>query len=217
MQPEIPEREQAGEGTSPHNTSLPQDRTTHRAILAERRRILREELAPALQHEQPLVWEIGCGHGHFLAAYAQAHADRHCIGIDIAGDRIERAVRKRDRAGLVNLHFLHAEAGLFLETLDPIRQIGTIFILFPDPWPKSRHHKHRLIQSAFLDTAARHATPDCHLYFRTDHAPYHADALKTLSSHPRWEVVDTPWPFEFETVFQSRAETYQSIVARRRA
>src|SRR5687767_2994205 len=86
-------------------------------VLHERRESLRALLAPILPTELPLTVELGCGHGHFLSAYAEAHPEKLCIGIDIVGERIERAQRKRDRARLTNLHFIRTEGNLFLNTI----------------------------------------------------------------------------------------------------
>jgi tRNA (guanine-N7-)-methyltransferase len=88
-------------------------------------------------------------------------------------------------------------------------------VLFPDPWPKRRHHKNRLMQPEFLDLLAEKSVPGALLYFRTDHGPYFTDASSTLLHHPRWALDATAWPFEQETVFQSRAETHQSCIAKR--
>ena len=90
----------------------------HIARINQRRSDLRDKIAAILPRGTTFVCEIGCGHGHFLAAYAAAHPDRVCIGIDISGERIGRAVRKRDRAKLSNLHFIQAESGVFLDVLD---------------------------------------------------------------------------------------------------
>jgi len=186
--------------------------------MASRRDELAAKLAALLPATTPaaakFVWEVGCGHGHFLTAFAAAHPERLCLGIDLASERIERATRKQVRAKLANLHFLQADARLFLETMPTTARIGEVFILFPDPWPKSRHHKHRILQPDFLTEVARRAVPGAPLHFRTDHAPYFADAARTLAAHEAWTVTEEPWPFEVETVFQSRAEGYQSLVAR---
>lgn len=164
------------------------------------------------------VWEVGCGHGHFLTAYATAHPARSCIGVDIASDRIARARKKAQRARLPHLHFLRAEASLFLEALPASARIGAVFILFPDPWPKLRHHKHRVLQPEFLEKIARRAAPGCRLHFRTDFEPYFLEARSVAASAPAWVLADAPWPFEFETVFQSRADGgFHSFVAEVRA
>lgn len=183
------------------------------ALLEERRRTLRAQVDPILAGCDRFVAEIGCGHGHFLTAYAAAHPDRVCLGLDLVEDRVRRACRKRDRARLANLHFLQGEARLFLGILPAAARMTALYALFPDPWPKLRHHKHRLIQPGFLRQAAAAATPECRLYFRTDHQEYFASAHATIRAHPDWALVDEPWPFEFETVFQQRAPSHQSLVA----
>jgi tRNA G46 methylase TrmB len=70
---------------------------------------------------------------------------------------------------------------------------------------------------AFLAAAAGNATPDCPLYFRTDFTEYFESARQVLSEDPHWTLADDSWPFEFATVFQQRAETYHSLIARCRA
>ena len=118
----------------------------------------RSELSATLEHLLPpgsqFVWEVGCGHGHFLTAYAAAHPGRVCIGIDLCGDRIERAMRKRDRAALPHLHFIRADASMFLECLPATVTPADTFVLFPDPWPKKRHQKHRILRTPFLEGLA---------------------------------------------------------------
>lgn len=164
------------------------------------------------------VWEVGCGHGHFLTAYATAHPRPPCLGVDIASDRIARARKKAQRARLPHLHFLRAEASLFLEALPASARIAAVFILFPDPWPKSRYHKHRVLQPEFLEKIAVRAAPGCRLHFRTDFEPYYLEAKAVAASSSGWALVDAPWPFEFETVFQSRAAgSFHSFVAEMRS
>jgi tRNA (guanine-N7-)-methyltransferase len=193
------------------------DFPAHAERVAERRRALAAALDQILPGGDSVVFEVGSGHGHFLAAYAQAHAAQTCIGIDIASDRVERATRKRDRAGLKNLHFLRAEARLFLDVLPAAVRLADVYILFPDPWPKLRHHKHRILQAPFLTQLADRMGEGARLFFRTDYHPYFADAQGAVREHARWRLVEENWPFEHETVFQSRAAQYHSFVARRRA
>lgn len=186
------------------------------AKMEQRRSQLTAILEGILRPGTPFVWELGCGHGHFLTAYAHAHPDRLCIGIDIASDRITRALRKRDRAQLSNLHFVQAEARLFLETLPPDAQLAEAFVLFPDPWPKLRHHKHRVMQPDFLFRLADRMTPHGRLAFRTDDPAYFDATHRVVATHPRWQLVSEPWPFEYTTVFQSRASSHRSLLARQR-
>lgn len=189
----------------------------HLDNLADRRTALQSELAQFFPSPVEIVLEVGAGHGHFLAAYAQAHPHQICIGIDVELARIARAHRKRDRAVLKNLHFIRAEAGLFLATLPDHVRFTAIYILFPDPWPKRRHHKHRLVQSAFLTELARRANRGARLYFRTDYEPYFRDVATLIAGHERWTQVEAAWPLEVETVFQARAPKFHSLVAECRA
>lgn len=188
--------------------------SAHLAKIEQRRVELRRQIAVSLGSLKRTVLEIGCGHGHFLTAFATQHPEALCIGIDIASDRIARAEKKRVRAKLANLHFIHTDAQLFVEELPASFSLSEIYILFPDPWPKQRHHKNRVIQPPFLDLLARHAAPNARLYFRTDYQPYFSDAAEVFRQSTTWEPVDEPWPFEHETVFQARAPAFASLVAR---
>jgi tRNA (guanine-N7-)-methyltransferase len=186
-------------------------------VMAARRQALVPRCTGILEGGQTPVLEVGSGHGHFLTAYAQQHPDRLCVGIDLVSERVERALRKRDRARLPNLHFLQAEMRFFLECVPPETRWREIFVLFPDPWPKSRHHKHRLIQEKTLALLAKYADPECRLYFRTDFRPYFDAANVVFVQSDCWDMVSEPWPFEFETVFQRRAAAHYSLIAKRRA
>jgi tRNA (guanine-N7-)-methyltransferase len=186
-------------------------------MVAQRRADLRVVLADILPDESRFTWEVGSGHGHFLAAYSKAHPDISCVGVDITSDRIVRANRKRERGRLKNLHFVRAEADDFLAAMPGGARFTSIFILFPDPWPKRRHHKNRVVTQAFLATVAGKSEKGAGLYFRTDHKPYFDAVLSLIGAHPDWEKSDTAtWPFEEESVFQRRAPRHFSLVAARR-
>lgn len=182
--------------------------------VAQRLAALQAELAAILPEPGPIVLEIGCGHGHFLARYAAEFPAKTCLGVDFSGDRIGRAQRKAHRAGLTNCHFIRAEARELLASLPPGTTFAEIWILFPDPWPKKRHHKNRLMQPAFLNLLAPRAGEGTRLYFRTDHVEYFKAAADFLPGLSFWQPAgDAAWPLEHETVFQARADAYQSLVA----
>jgi tRNA (guanine-N7-)-methyltransferase len=163
--------------------------------------------------ETTCVLEIGCGHGHMLTAYAAAHPTKVCIGIDIISDRITRANRKKNRARLPNLHFIVASAEDFIAAIPPHIVISDIFVLFPDPWPKRRHHKNRLMQADFLSLLHRRVDASSRLYFRTDDLSYFTATELVICAHPNWSISSSPWAFEFVTVFQERASAHSSLVA----
>ncbi len=194
----------------------PKQAALYRLIISQRKSDIGDILRKILPSGRPFVWEVGCGHGHFLTEFAQVHPEQLCIGVDMESKRIERAYRKRDRARLPNLHFVHGEAKLFLEALPSGAEFSTIFVLFPDPWPKLRHHKHRILQPDFLTAVARKAGERTQLCFRTDFQPYFTEAMAAVRDHQDWRIVEEPWPFEYETVFQGRADSYHSFIARRR-
>ena len=194
-------------------TANADDGLTHPERIRRRREALGRQFTEIFSGPKQFVWEVGSGHGHFLTAYAQAHPAELCLGIDLASDRIARATRKRERARLTNLHFIHAEAADFLAALPAQARFSAIYVLFPDPWPKRRHHKNRLMTVDFLGLIAPRAGPGTRLYFRTDYAPYYSEARQALLAAPGWRAVDEPWPFESPTVFQARAPAFQSFVA----
>jgi len=181
---------------------------------AQRMERLREALAPLLQERRELVLEIGCGHGHYLAAFAAAHPWYYCIGFDRAGARVRRAEVKADRGKLDNALFLRADAGELLHALPEGLRFAKVLILFSDPWPKKRHHKNRIIQPGVLARLAAITAPGGELCFRTDHEGYFEWTMEQVAASPYWEIAeDVAWPFENRTVFQDLAPAYQSLVA----
>ena len=190
-------------------------REVFQAIHASRLAALRTEIAAVLPTPGArFVFEVGCGNGHFLVAYAIAHPDQFCVGIDLRLERIVKASHKRDRAGLGNLQFLRCEAGDFLHELPVGVRLLDIYMLFPDPWPKKRHHKHRLFKPEFLGELAARAGQGSRLFFRTDYKPYFDEAVETIAAQRAWRLLSPgPFPFEHQTIFQSRAAVFHSFGA----
>lgn len=183
-------------------------------LIAQRRSDLRAELGAILPQPRPIILEIGCGHGHFLARYATEFPSKLCIGVDLRGDRIDRARRKVDRARLSNCHFVRAEALEFLHALPTSVTFEEIWVLFPDPWPKKRHHKNRLLQPDFFEAVAARSPEGTRLHFRTDHGEYFESVATFLPTLLAWQLAgEAIWPMEHETVFQARAKGYQSLIA----
>jgi tRNA (guanine-N7-)-methyltransferase len=174
-------------------------------------------LAAALDGRTSLTFELGCGHGHWLAAYAAAHPDEFCVGIDLITHRVERSVRKQTLGKLDNVLFLKAEATEFLDALPATVTLRKIFILYPDPWPKKKHHKNRFINAENLARLAAHAAPGARLHFRTDNADYFAWTGEHLAAHPGWRVEPAAaWPFEQKTFFEERMKERRDVFADRR-
>lgn len=176
-----------------------------------RRAALQRDLAGLYPGPVRLVLEIGSGHGHWLVDYATRFPSSQCLGIDIVGERVERARRKAARAGTANAAFLQAEAMDTLELLPGHAAIDEVVVLFPDPWPKKRHWKNRLVSPPFLDRLGGRCEAGARLRVRTDDDGYFAWIMEAVESHSAWRTTsDASWPFERETVFQSRARAFQS-------
>ena len=181
---------------------------------AERIRELGETIVTLCDEAVPVTLEIGCGHGHYLTAYAGQHPESMCLGIDLVTKRIEKACQKRDKRHLENLHFLKAEVREFLEAWPQGQKLERIFILFPDPWPKKRHIKNRILQQSLLDNLGRLSSPETQLHFRTDHPGNFSWGLEVIGAHPDWEIRDDiDWPFENPSFFQDLLGDYQSLTA----
>lgn len=143
------------------------------------------------------VWlEIGFGAGEHLAAQAGSHADIGFIGAEPYINGIAGLLARADEAGLANIRLWPDDIRLLLPAL-PESSIGRVFILFPDPWPKARHHKRRLIAPPFLDEVARITAPGAELRFATDDPAYLDWTLERLAAHPAF-VTLTPRPGEWQ-------------------
>ena len=161
-----------------------------------------------------ITLEIGCGHGHYLVAYAQQHPEINCLGVDLVTKRILKAGIKAGKRQLRNLHFLKADIRELLEAWPQRLIVTRVFILFPDPWPKKRHVKNRVIQEGLLDQLGTCARPGTPLHFRTDHEGQFAWGLELMASHPHWQLRDDwEWPFENPSYFQDLLGKYQSLTA----
>ncbi len=181
-----------------------------------RKAALQAELNTALAGVDRILFETGCGHGHWLTSYAVQHPDQTCVGIDLIAGRIRKALQKRDKRQLGNLHFFKAELMEFLEVLPEHVRFDSILLLFPDPWPKAKHHRRRMVQTTFLDVVAERTDPGGLFCFRSDDVPYYEWTLEHLEAHPCWEIdTSVEWPHETETYFQKMMESYQSAIARR--
>jgi tRNA (guanine-N7-)-methyltransferase len=194
--------------------SLPEGQRLFLQRRAERIQSHRDTLSLISPDPASVTLEIGCGHGHYLTAYSEQHPQSLCIGIDLVTRRILKGCQKRDKRNLQKLHFLKAEVREFLEAWPPHLTLERVFILFPDPWPKKRHIKNRIIQAGLLDVIGRIANPGTQLHFRTDHQGNFDWGFEVIASHSDWNIRDDiQWPFENPSYFQDLLGDYQSLTA----
>ena len=121
----------------------------------------------------PLEIDLGCGDGSFLMAMAKHHPERDFIGVERLLGRVRKVCRKAQRQGLENLKLLRLDSKYLVEWLLPPGSVSRLHLLCPDPWPKAKHHRRRLIQAEFLDAVKRCLTDEGEFLFMTDHLEYH--------------------------------------------
>ncbi len=129
---------------------------------------------PQATQGHPLELEIGSGKGTFLVQHGSLLPGVNFIGIEYARAFWKYAADRVRRHELANVRLLHGEAASFVTCYLPDACLRTVHIYFPDPWPKTRHHKRRLIQTAFLRELHRVLEPDGCVRLATDHADYFA-------------------------------------------
>jgi tRNA (guanine-N7-)-methyltransferase len=133
------------------------------------------------------IWlEIGFGGGEHLVWQAARHPDKGLIGCDVFENGIVKLLGRLAQERLANVRIFPEDARLLLAALPP-RSLGRVFILFPDPWPKLRHHKRRIVSPATLGELARVMIPGSELRLATDDPPYLRAIVDQALRHPLFE------------------------------
>ncbi|MDR1400301.1 MAG: tRNA (guanosine(46)-N7)-methyltransferase TrmB [Treponema sp.] len=130
----------------------------------------------------PLIIEIGFGMGIATAMIAEANPDVNYLGIEVHRPGIGKLLWEIERRNLSNVRIIEHDAVEALECMIPVASVAGFHIFFPDPWPKKRHHKRRLITRAFAGLLVSRLIPGGYLYMVTDWAEYGAWALAELSA-----------------------------------
>jgi len=141
---------------------------------------------------QPLEVELGSGDGSFLVQWAQLHREHNFIGVERLLGRLRKLDRKGARAGLSNLRALRIEASYFMEYMAPPASVCVLHVYFPDPWPKRKHRRHRLVNERFVQAAATTVVPGGLIYFRTDDLDYFAQMNSVFGADARFHATNTP-------------------------
>jgi tRNA (guanine-N7-)-methyltransferase len=135
----------------------------------------------------PCTLEIGFGNGENLLALAAAHPERDFLGVEVHRPGIGRLLLGLEAHSLSNVRVICHDAVEVLEQQIAPASLAQILILFPDPWPKKRHHKRRLIQPPFAEVLARALIPGGVLRLATDWEPYALQMLEVLCAVPGLE------------------------------
>jgi tRNA (guanine-N7-)-methyltransferase len=152
----------------------------------------RLNLTQLFQAIQPLEVELGSGDGSFLAQYAGAHPEWNFVGVERLLGRLRKLDRKGQRAGLTNLRLLRIEALYCLEYLLPKESVQALHIYFPDPWPKRRHHKNRLVNTRFVEVSRQALRLGGVVFLRTDDPDYFRQMTEVYRENPNFQTAETP-------------------------
>ena len=152
----------------------------------------RLEPARLFARSQPLEVELGSGDGTFISQYAQRRPDRNFLGVERLLGRLRKIDRKGLRAGLANLRLVRIEAAYLLEYLLPPESVEALHVYFPDPWPKRKHHKNRLVNARFTELAALALTSGGRVYLRTDDRDYFEQMIAVFTASGRFLPAETP-------------------------
>jgi len=121
----------------------------------------------------PVELEIGCGKGKFLIARAMQHPQVNFLGVDFVWKWMRYAVKRSQKRALANIKFIKADAREIVRYGIDRESVSVCHIYFPDPWPKRRHHKRRLVTGAFLRELHERLTPGGLIELATDHDDYY--------------------------------------------
>lgn len=168
-------------------------------------------------NHQPVELELGAGDGGFILAWAVRHPEANFLAVERLLGRARKIAKRARALGLANLRTLRLESGYVVARMCPPNSVTRIHIMFPDPWPKRKHHKNRLIQLDFLEACHRALVPGGTVRFTTDHADYFAAARATWAAAPGW-AEEGPWdasddpPTDFQKVWEAEGRTtYRTI------
>ena len=151
----------------------------------------RLSLQDLFTREAPLEVDLGSGDGSFALAMAHQFPDRNFLAVERLLGRVRKTCKRATEAGLPNLKVLRLDARYTVEWLLPFASVSRLHLLFPDPWPKARHHRRRLIEPTFLKALARVLVPGGEFLFKTDHEGYFEWATEELSLSEHLHSI--PW------------------------
>jgi len=166
--------------------------------------LLLADLFPRLQ---PVEIDLGSGRGRFLVGAAQSHPDRNFLGVERLLGRVRKTRRQAHRLGLQNLRVLRFDIDSTLRHLLPANSVQRFHLSFPDPWPKRRHHRRRVVSREFLEAVHAALRTGGDLCIKTDHGDYFA-WIRKLSAATSFQPAtwcDDDYPStDFEDLFNAR-------------
>lgn len=153
------------------------------------------DVEEAFGRSAPLVVEVGCGSGDALVAGACARPEWNFLAVEVWRPGLGHAMAKMEQAGhpegLANVRIVEADAAVALQSILPPGTAHEVWTFFPDPWPKSRHHKRRIVSPGFAATVSRVLEPGGIWRLATDWAEYAASMREVVAEQPALEFIGT--------------------------
>jgi len=178
-------------------------------------------LADVFANDRPMELELGSGDGGFILRWAAAHPEINFLAVERLKGRLSKIDRKGRRQGLRNLRAIRIEALYLVQYLLPRHCTTSIHVYFPDPWPKRKHRKNRLINEDFVAVAATTLVPGGMVYLRTDDTSYFRQMQEVFGASKAFIARETPSELaavqtDFELEFLARGipclrAAYQSV------
>lgn len=188
---------------------------------------LKEKSSIFANSSRPLVLEIGCYMGKNVLEIAQQNPHLNILGIDITYKRVVKAAKKLKNFNIPNAKIAICDARMLFTEIIPDQSLHGVCIFFPDPWPKDKHEKNRLLSIQFIENLLKKLTPNGFLWFKTDHKLYFEETNKLLlnlgfehdlnNTLQPSSILGGPYETAFQKIFtQKGVPFFQSIYLKSR-
>lgn len=139
------------------------------------------------RNNHPVEVELGAGDGGFIVELAKQFPERNFVAVERLRGRVRKIIKSAAKAELTNLRALQLESQYVVKHLCQMRSVRVLHIMFPDPWPKKKHHKRRLIDREFIEFALQIMMNDGELRLTTDHQEYFLWAEERFLEAQGWK------------------------------
>ena len=176
----------------------------------------RLDLEKIFGRKAPVHVDLGCGDGSFICALAQRMPDKNFLGIERLLNRVRTSARRA--AALDNVRLLRVESSYAVRYLLPAESVERFYLLFPDPWPKRRHHSRRIVTENFFGSIHAALEKNGRIYLATDDVDYFERIKELADSNPSFAIddadVDLP-PSKFGLIFRKKGALIHSLALRK--
>ncbi len=181
-------------------------------------RPLGAQLASTFGRDAPRLLDVGVGSGAATVAWAGAHPDHDVVAVELHPPSLVAALTAVDESGLGNVRVAEADVRSLLDAAAP-GDVDQVRLLFPDPWPKRRHHHRRLVDRPFLALVGDVVAVGGTFHLATDWEGYATEVRTLLAEDPHWAVVEGPAPLRpvtpYEQIGLDAGRAVTDLVARR--